>query len=157
MFFLLFALWIVFNGLWTAEIAITGVVLCGIIYVFIWKFMDYSPKKEWQTFLRLPKLLMYAVYMLKEICLAVWQTLHFIWTPKEEVEPQLVSVHTPLKTEMGRVALANSITLTPGTITVDVQDDLFLVHCLDATYAQGIEDSEMQRRIARLEKGGKSA
>ena len=53
--------------------------------------------------------------------------------------------------------LANSITLTPGTITVDVQDDLFLVHCLDATYAQGIEDSEMQRRIARLEKGGKSA
>jgi len=95
MFFLLFALWIVFNGLWTAEIAITGVVLCGIIYVFIWKFMDYSPKKEWQTFLRLPKLLMYAVYMLKEICLAVWQTLHFIWTPKEEVEPQLVSFHTP--------------------------------------------------------------
>ncbi len=157
MFFLLFALWIVFNGLWTAEIAITGVVLCGIIYVFIWKFMDYSPKKEWQTFLRLPKLLMYAVYMLKEICLAVWQTLHFIWTPKEEVEPQLVSFHTPLKTEMGRVALANSITLTPGTITVDVQDDLFLVHCLDATYSQGIEDSEMQRRIARLEKGGKSA
>ena len=89
--------------------------------------------------------------------MAVWQTLHFIWTPKEEVEPQLVSFHTPLKTEMGRVALANSITLTPGTITVDVQDDLFLVHCLDATYAQGIEDSEMQRRIARLEKGGKSA
>ena len=156
MFFLLFALWIVFNGTWTSEIAITGAVLCGLIYLFIWKFMDYSPKTEWRLLKRFPRALMYLGYLLTEICLAVRQTLHYIWSPKEEVEPQLVSFHTKVRTEAGKVVLANSITLTPGTITVDVRDDLFLVHCLDETYAEGIDDTEMERRVCRLEEEGKT-
>ena len=49
--------------------------------------------------------------------------------------------------------LGNSITMTPGTITVDVRDDLFLVHCLDEDFARGLEDSEMEKRILRLEEG----
>ena len=83
------------------------------------------------------------------------QTLRFVWSAKEEVEPQLVSFHTKVKTEAGRVILANSITMTPGTITVDVRDDLFLVHCLDNSFADGIDDSEMQKRVCHLEKEGK--
>ena len=47
--------------------------------------------------------------------------------------------------------LANSITMTPGTITVDVQDDLFLIHCLDESFDMGSEGFEMENRIARVE------
>lgn len=155
MFFLLFALWILFNGQWTGEIAVTGVVLCGLIYLFIWKFMDYSPRKEWRLCKLLPKAIAYLGYLIKEICVSAVQTLRFVWSAKEEVEPQLVSFHAKVKTEAGRVILANSITMTPGTITVDVRDDLFLVHCLDSSFADGIDDSEMQKRVCHLEKEGK--
>ena len=155
MFFLLFALWILFNGQWTGEIAVTGVVLCGLIYLFIWKFMDYSPRKEWRLCKLLPKAIAYLGYLIKEICVSAIATLRFVWSPKEEVEPQLVSFHTKVKTEAGRVVLANSITMTPGTITVDMRDDLLLVHCLDSSFAEGIDDSEMQKRVCHLEKEGK--
>ena len=55
-----------------------------------------------------------------------------------------------------KVLLGNSITLTPGTITVDVREDRFLVHCLDSDFARGLTDSAMEKRILRLEEGGTS-
>ena len=50
--------------------------------------------------------------------------------------------------------LAHSITLTPGTITVDIRGDWFLVHCLDTSFGEGLEDSGMERRIRAIEEGG---
>ena len=63
----------------------------------------------------------------------------------------MTSFHTRLKTDAGKVVLANSITMTPGTITVDVQDDLFLIHCLDESFDVGQEGFEMEDRIMRVE------
>lgn len=154
MFFLLFALWILFNGQWTGEIAVTGVVLCGLIYLFIWKFMDYSPRKEWRLCKLLPKAIAYLGYLIKEICVSAVQTLRFVWSAKEESRASARFLPYKVKTRR-RVILANSITMTPGTITVDVRDDLFLVHCLDSSFADGIDDSEMQKRVCHLEKEGK--
>ena len=56
-----------------------------------------------------------------------------------------------LKTEMARVMLANSITLTPGTITVSLTDQELLVHCLDKSLAEGMEDSEFVKLLEKLE------
>ena len=56
-----------------------------------------------------------------------------------------------MKTEGGKVLLADSITLTPGTITVAIQGDRFLVHCLDEEFAEGLEGSDMEQRIQQLE------
>ena len=160
MFFLLFALWILFNGQWTGEIAVTGVVLCGLIYLFIWKFMDYSPRKEWRLCKLLPKAIAYLGYLIKEICVSAVQTLRFVWSAKEEVEPQLVSFHTKVKTEAGRVILANSITMTPGTITVDVAEDeegnnYYYVHWIDVAEmdrekAGDIIKGTMEKWIGRI-------
>ena len=74
-----------------------------------------------------------------------------ILTRKEIVEPVIVHVHTNLKTETARVILANSITLTPGTITVSMTDDDLLVHCLDKSLAEGMEDSVFVRLLQKLE------
>ena len=67
------------------------------------------------------------------------------------MEPVIVKVHTNLKTETARVILANSITLTPGTITVSLVDQELLVHCLDKSLAEGMEDSEFVRLLEKLE------
>ena len=53
--------------------------------------------------------------------------------------------------------MANSITMTPGTITVDVQDDLFLIHCLDESFDMGHEGFEMEDRIMKIEGGHQPA
>ena len=155
MFFVLFAFWIILNGQWTGEIAIVGLVLSALIYLLMWKFMNFSPKREWAIVKRLPRLIAYFFYLVGEIFKAAWGTIKFIWSPSEVVEPEVRSFRTRLKSGWAKVVLANSITLTPGTITVDVQDDVMLVHCIDRSFGEGLDDSEMEKRILRIEGEGR--
>lgn len=155
MFFFLFALWLLLNGQWTTEIAVTGLVISVLLYLFICKFMDYSPRRDWEVIKRLPRLIAYIGYLIKEIWISAFQTIRLIWSPKMDVEPEVTSFRTKLKTGWGKVILANSITLTPGTITVDINDDVMLVHCVDKSYGEGLEGSEMEKRILKLTEGGK--
>lgn len=157
MFIVFFLFWLLLNGQWTTEIALVGLVLSGLLYLFVWKFMDYSPKKEWAMFRRVPRILWYACYLVIEIFKASWQTIRFIWSPDQEVEPRLVSFRTKLRTQAGRVVLANSITMTPGTITAGIEGDKLLVHALDASFAEGLEGSTMEANIAKVEGGARHA
>ena len=77
--------------------------------------------------------------------------MQLILSPKMEVEPKLVRFRTDLKTDLARVILANSITLTPGTITVTLEGDEYLVHCLDKSMAEGMDDSIFVRLLHQLE------
>ncbi|MBQ3157102.1 MAG: Na+/H+ antiporter subunit E [Clostridia bacterium] len=151
MYFLLFGFWVLLNGRWTTEIALVGVIVCAALYAFMCMFMGYSPKKEWQLLRRGPRIIGYALYLVGEIFKSSWATICLIWSPEKEIEPRVTSFHTRLKTDAGKVVLANSITMTPGTITVDVQDDLFLIHCLDESFDVGQEGFEMEDRIMKVE------
>lgn len=157
MYFLLFGFWVLLNGKWNAEIAIVGVIVCAALYAFMCAFMGYSPKKEWQLAKRLPRIISYFFYLVKEVFLSAWATMTLIWSPEKEIEPRVTSFHTRLRTNAGKVVLANSITMTPGTITVDVQDDLFLIHCLDESFDVGTEGFEMEDRIMKIEGGHQPA
>ena len=77
---------------------------------------------------------------------------HMILTQREHMEPVLVTFRTNLKTETARVILANSITLTPGTITVSIDEDELVVHCLDKSLAEGIEDPVFEQRLKEFER-----
>ena len=151
MYFLLFGFWVLLNGKWTTEIAIVGVIVCAALYAFMCAFMDYSPKKEWQIGKRIFRIIGYFFYLVGEIFKSAWGTMVLIWSPEKEIEPRVTSFRTHLRTDAGKVVLANSITMTPGTITVDVQDDLFLIHCLDESFDVGQEGFEMEDRILRIE------
>jgi len=151
MYVVYFFLWVIFNGRWTGEIALTGLAVAALVYAFTCKFVGLSPKKEWQALRKVPKALRYAGFVVKEIFKANMQVLHFIYSPRMEVEPQLRDFRTRLKTDGGKVALANSITLTPGTITVNVKEDAYLVHCLDSSMAEGLEDSEFEQKLLEME------
>ena len=67
------------------------------------------------------------------------------------MEPCLVRFRTDLRTEPARVALANSITLTPGTLTVSLEGNDLLVHALDREMARGLDDSIFVRQLRRME------
>ena len=80
-----------------------------------------------------------------------------ILSPSAKPDPVLIAFDSHLPTEFQNVVLANSITLTPGTVTVQMKDGHFLVHCLRLEYAEGIEESSFVKllRRVRLEEGKK--
>ena len=151
MLLLFFVAWIIFNGRITLEISLFGIAVAGLMFGFICKFMDYSVEKERALYKKVPLFGKYVVLLIREIIKANLVVCRMILTRKEVMEPVIVKVHTNLKTETARVILANSITLTPGTITVSLVDQELLVHCLDKSLAEGMEDSEFVRLLEKLE------
>ena len=151
MLVLLFLAWIIFNGRITLEIVIFGIVIAAAVFAFMCKFMDYSIKKELRLYKKVPQFLKYVFLLVKEIIKANMAVIKMILTRREVTEPTLVKVHTDLKSETAKVMLANSITLTPGTITVSMEDDTLLVHCLDKSLSEGMEDSDFVKMLEKME------
>lgn len=153
MYLLYFLLWVIFNGSFTLEIAVFGLIIAAAMFAFTCKFMDYSIEREKQNIRNVFRMISYLFLLIKEIIIANIAVIRLILTQKEEVEPRLVTFRTSLKTSAARAFLANAITLTPGTITVALEDEQYLVHCLDESMAEGIEDMEFQKRLSKLEQG----
>ena len=151
MLLLFFLAWVVFNGSLTLEIALFGIAVAGAVFFFVCRFMDYSLKQELRLYRLLPAFVQYLYYLMKEIILANLTVTRLILTRKEEMEPVLVHVRADLKSETARVILANSITLTPGTITVSLTEDKLLVHCLDKSLSEGMDDSVFVRLLQKME------
>lgn len=155
MFIIFFLLWIVFNERLTLEVAGFGVVISAVLYLFMVKFMDYHPRSELTAVKKIPGALKYVYTLVKEILKANMGVMRFILSPVYEVEPQLVYFKTELKNDVTKVVLANSVTLTPGTITVALEEDVMCVHCLDKSMAEGLEHSDFEKQLAKLEEDGK--
>jgi multicomponent Na+:H+ antiporter subunit E len=73
-----------------------------------------------------------------------------IWAPSLPVNPVWVRLETEVETPLEKTLYANSITLTPGTLTTDVREDHFLIHALTQEAVDELREGEMQRRIRRL-------
>ncbi len=151
MFVVLFLLWVVFNGKLNWEIAIFGVVLAGAVYAFSCAFLGYNPKKELAAVKKLPAALRYLCLLVSEIVKSNLALIRIVYSPEIEVKPQLVTFKTPLKGALKSV-LADCITVTPGTITVHCEEDSLTVHCLDRSFADGIEDTEFQQKLLAMSK-----
>lgn len=152
MYLLYFILWVIFNGNFTLEIAIFGIVIAAAILAFTCKFMDYSIKKEIGIYKKVFKFFRYACVLVIEIVKANFSVIHMILSEKEELEPVLVSFKSNMKTPAGRAFLANAITLTPGTITVTLEGSEYVVHCLDRNLAEGMDSSIFVELLTDMEK-----
>ena len=151
MYFLLVAFWIILNGRITAEIVILGLIFAAMIYGFAWKFMGLNWRKEKSFWKHLGWGLQYLAVLLKEIVVANINVLKIILTPGKKVHPVIVSFDAPLKSHLLQVILADSITLTPGTITVRLYEEKFEVHCLDESMAAGLNDGIFVQMLKKWE------
>ena len=151
MFICFFALWVVLNGKWTTEIGVFGLVFAAIAYLFTWRYMGYSPKVDVALFMRVPSAISYGWNLLVEIIKANLTVCKMILKQDFEPKPQLVQFDVDLKKNRHLVALANSITLTPGTITVDLHDNHFQVHALDETMVDGLDDGCFVQQLMKME------
>ncbi len=152
MFLLFFLVWVVFNGQFTLEIALFGIVIAGAMYWFICHFLNYKPGYDLFLCKKAPLLIHYLITLIIEILKANGAVFKMIYSAKYEPEPSIVHFKTNLQTTFARVLLANSITLTPGTITVSLEDDIYTVHCLDKELAKGIDSSIFVKLLERIER-----
>lgn len=157
MFIAYFALWVVLNGKWTPEIGVFGVAFAALLFAFSCRFMGYSVKKDLALARGAFSAARYGVMLLGEIVKANLAVIRMILDLEFEPKPQLVRFESGLKKARHRVALADSITLTPGTITCMLEGDSFVVHCLDESLVDGLDDGAMISALRRMEEKGGSA
>ena len=152
MYFLLLLLWMIFNGRITLEVFLFGAVICAWVYWFICKYMGYSWQREKQLIKKVPLYLKYAVVLVWEIFKANIDVIKIVLSPKLEVEPALMRFHTDLKSEASWVTLANSITLTPGTYTAELENGDYVVQALDKKkFGEGLDESVFVKQLRKLE------
>lgn len=147
--FILF--WIVLNGKITGEIIGAVIVISLLVFFFACRYLGYSLKRDVRFLKKIPVVCWYLGNLILEVIKATASVMRFIFSFKYEVEPVLVHFTVDFKTDIGRVMMANYITLTPGTITVDVDGNDFTVHCLDKDFSQGIDECLMIRIIKKVE------
>ena len=150
MFLICLLLWILFNGRFTLEIFLFGLVISAAVYAVSCALLGFSFEKDRAFISRLPGILRLFALLLKEIVKANLAVTRMIYSGKAP-EPCFTSFRAPLKTTGARVALADCITLTPGTITGLLEDRQFTVHCLDKSMAEGLDSSSFVARLQELE------
>ena len=149
---LFFLFFVILNGKITLEICIFGAVISAAVSVFAWKFLGYSPRRELRGVRLIGNYLVYAGIVVVEIFKANLGVIRLIISFGYKPQPVLVTFTTDLKSEYARVALANSITLTPGTITVGLEGDRYTVHCLDERFVCDFNESCFAKYLRKIEK-----
>ena len=157
MIIIFFALWLLFNGRFTADngmlqIIVVGAALSFFVNFIVYRYLGLTVKKELSFWKKTPLLLLYAVVLVKEIIISALRMAVIITKKSKDITPAIVRVKIPLETDFSRFILANSITLTPGTITADFEGELFTIHCIDISLADGIEDCLFVKILRKAEK-----
>ena len=149
LFIVLFGFWLLMSGYYTPLILSLGVISCILcVYLTIkGKFLD----NETLPIYFFPRLIQYTLWLIKEILKSNIQTAKVIIMKSEE--PELFSVKATQKTNEGKVTYANSITLTPGTVTTQIKNDIFEVHALTKDFGDDVRSSDMDKMVTWLEKG----
>ena len=148
-FLIMAAIWVVLSGMFDPFHLTLGVICCGLVAHFSHGLLFWGgDAKSWSR--GFVHWILYIPSLFWEIILANIHVIRLVVHPRmlEIIDPQVIHFRTILKRPISKVTLAQSITLTPGTITVDIRDDEFTVHALDRTVAEGCPGA-MEERIRK--------
>lgn len=160
-FLLMFVLWIIMSGKFDLFHLSLGVISSTIVarisgdLFFQDRQIDFSTRigQAW-------RFAQYAIWLMGQIISANLDVVKLALTPRKTedvIDPHIFSFKSHLKTPFAQFVLANSITLTPGTVTIRIQEDTFYVHAITAQSAGDLADApgEMERWVAWVFEGGK--
>lgn len=147
----LFAFWLALSGHYEPWFVISGFVLSIAVMAFCW-IKGISDAEGFPVGL-VPRGLLYWPWLLWQIVRSSLRVTRIILDPKLPISPTLVRVDGLEKTSVGLTTYGNSITLTPGTLTVEASEQagVLWVHALERAGAEGFADDEMNRRVAWFE------
>jgi len=147
---IMFAFWILLSGEYNPIMISSGIV-SSLFVAYLSHDLLIGKTDIRLNMIRIIKFVAYLPWLFWSIVLAnidlAYRTLH----PKMPINPRTIRLKNNFRTEMGVVTLANSITLTPGSVTIDANKDEFVVHIIEEGVAESLMSGEMQRRVKRIE------
>ena len=152
--FYLFIGWLLFSESLDPASLIIGVVFCYAVASLTYSlFIDITEAEKRSLIPRVHLIFVYILYILFKMYAASFKVLYNV--VRGNINPRVVHFRTKLKSDLARVALTNSITLTPGTITLNIDDDHLIVHWLDAKtthsrYAGDLIKGTMEKLLKRI-------
>lgn len=152
-FISLMLFWIAMSGFLDAIHLTLGVLSVGGVLVLNYqlkKHRFYGDDMDNLDDLRLIRFVYYFFWMIYQIVLSGFHVLWVIMQPSMPIQTAIVKFRVNLPSSHAKMILGNSITLTPGTLTIEIEDDLFTVHALDASSYAGLESDEMPRQVLQL-------
>jgi len=150
LFLTLAAFWLLNSGHYSVLVLSLGFASIALI-LFITHKMNVVDQESQPIYLS-PKILAYYLWLIKEIIKANITVVKHIWLGEKSISPTLKKIKISQQTDMGKVIYANSITLTPGTVAIDLVDNEITVHALLYKDIESLEVGEMDRRVTLLER-----
>ncbi len=127
----LFLLWMMFVASLDPQEIVTGLFVAFFTSLITGSVIAGKEPLKWLSPKRWFYFFLFALYFIKELTLANLDVAYRVIHPRLPINPGIVRVKTKLKTPIAKLVLANSITMTPGTITVDVHGDTLYIHWID--------------------------
>ena len=156
-FSILLLFWLILSGHYQTKYILMGVIAAGMVTLFTHDlfyslFHHPSEKKTnvWLALLQIWRFMAYLPWLFSRIIIANIQIAYLVLHPRMPIEPALLQFRTKLKLNLAQVILANSITLTPGTVTVNLEDGKYIIHTLVPSSAQEILTARMQNKIGAI-------
>ena len=150
LFGLLFAFWLII----APTIDLVQIIVGGLVAFAITIYSrDDEPTKNPQkiTWNYLYQLFIYSFKLIYEIIKANIDVAKIVLSPKLKIQPQFKKIRTPMKSDLNKVIYGNSITLTPGTITVVLEKDEIIIHALTTAAAESAEGGSLELAVKKLE------
>lgn len=147
--------WLILSGGYAPQQLVSGVIVAAAMTAFWAHLLHSGPAQADVPLLQLvlqPRFVAYIARMLVEIVKSNWAVALIVLNPKMPISPQFVILRTKLKHNLTRVIYANSITLTPGTISVSLDGDCLIVHALTGAAAESVGNWPVETRVMQLER-----
>jgi multicomponent Na+:H+ antiporter subunit E len=147
---MLAGVWLMWSGIFTTQLLILG--LLSVLVVTLIAFRMHSIDRESMPVEMILPALVYAPWLFWEIAKANLEVMIIILTPSLPISPSVVTIEGSQKTDLGLAIHGNSITLTPGTVTLDIDDCELTVHALTTSAEASLKAGGIDRRVRGLEK-----
>lgn len=155
--FFLYATWLLLSGRFEVKYLIIGALSAGLVTFLTADLLrfdeDLTKKKKAKVGYWLIsgcRFLLYVIWLIFSIIQANLQVAYLVLHPKMPIQPGLLRFKTRLRSGVGHIVLANSITLTPGTITVDFKEGTYLIHALVPEAAKSLLEARMQNKLEAI-------
>ena len=146
----LFIIWLIANATLASETVIAGLVVSGVIALAFAAFARVYSVIRWSPLVVYYYLIYLSLFFI-ELIKANIKVMRLVFSPRIDIQPGILEIKTELKSPIGRLALANTITLTPGTLVVDIKDDSLFVHCINVSTTDQIQaTAEISGRFEKI-------
>lgn len=149
-----FGLWLLLSGYFDVPLLLGfGVLSCALVVFVAWRTEVIDPEEQPLRLRFNLHIFSYWPWLLWQIVLSNLDVAKRILDPRLPISPTLITLRPTQRSDLGRVIYANSITLTPGTVTTALSGDTLEVHALTREAADSLLEGDMDRRVTRLEGG----